>query len=62
VNSDNVESSHRCCALVIGLTRISERRLGHSQLCAHQLPPFFIAQLDGAHNHRLVGTPDQDVR
>jgi hypothetical protein len=32
VNDDNVESSHRCCALVIGLMGILECRLGHSQL------------------------------
>jgi hypothetical protein len=41
-----VESSHRYCALMIGLVGISKRRLGHSQ----------------PHDHGSVGAPDQDVR
>jgi hypothetical protein len=31
VKDDGVESSHCCCALMIGLEWISESRLGHSQ-------------------------------
>jgi hypothetical protein len=30
MKDDGVESSHRCCALTIGLVGMSERRLGHS--------------------------------
>jgi hypothetical protein len=49
MKGDGVESSHRCCALMIGLVWISESGLGHSQrmCCAPWLLPILMAQRDG---------------
>jgi hypothetical protein len=48
VNDDGVESSRRCCALMIRLVWISKSMLGHSQLyvlCPRL--PLLIAQREG---------------
>jgi hypothetical protein len=58
VKDDGVESSRRCCALMIELVGMSERRLGHNQP-RDQCPPAtsstYSAPDQGARSNRNEG-------
>jgi hypothetical protein len=61
-----VEDSRRRCASVIGLRVMWEREKDHNELRLLYPPAplllLYTRSATGAHNHQLVGAPDQGAR
>jgi hypothetical protein len=65
VKDDSVKSSRRCCALMIGLVEMLERRLDHSQphdQCPSATSSIYSVARRGLTTIDRLTPPDQGVR